>query len=281
MHDCWPFTGHCAYYSYINCNRWKKECYNCPQKHKYPITWIRDRSTKNYRDKKIAFTSVKNMTLVPVSNWLAEETRKSFLNNYPIKVIYNGIDLNTFYPQQPFHSIGDISLDNKFVILGVASVWDERKGLSDFIQLRKLLPSEFIIILIGLTQQQIDKLPNDIIGIKRTNNIQELARFYSTANVYINFSVEETFGLTTCESLACGTPVIVYNATACPEIVSDETGYIIDIKDFNNVKNKLYEIKHSGKEKFINPCRQRVESSYNKLKCYSQYIELYKSLLCK
>lgn len=281
LHDCWAYTGHCAFYSYENCNRWKTECHHCPQLKKYPISWYKDRSRKNFIDKLKAFTSIKNMTLVPVSNWLGKEIESSFLKKYPVKVIHNGIDLNVFCPQKPFKTINNIPINDKFVILGVASVWDDRKGLADYIQLRKLLPAEFIIVLIGLNQQQISKLPPGIIGISRTNNSQELAQYYSTADVYANFSVEETFGLTTCESLACGTPVIVYNATACPEIVSEETGYITDIKDFNSIRDKIYAIKNKGKESYSIACRRRAEMLYNKEYCYSQYIKLYKSLICK
>ena len=279
LHDCWTYTGHCAYYTFAKCNRWETGCYHCSQKNTYPSSWIIDRSKQNYLDKKEAFTSVNNMTIVPVSNWLANEVNKSFLNKYPIQVIHNGIDIKTFSPQNI--SKKELGINNDFIILGVASVWEGRKGLDDFIKLRKLLSSDYIIVLIGLTQKQIDKLPNGIIGLKRTNNVHELVQFYSAADVYINFSVEETFGMTTCESLACGTPVIVYNSTACPEIISNDTGYIIEIGDFDNVINKIEIIKKVGKNKFKDVCRQRVIQYFNKEDKYYEYLNLYRTLLNK
>jgi len=279
IHDCWPYTGHCAYYSYINCHKWKAGCHHCPQINKYPTSWLYDRSMKNYLDKKDTFTKVKNMILVPVSNWLANEIKHSFLKEYPIKVIHNGIDLRTFYPSHI--SKEEFNLENKFVILGVASIWDKRKGLDDFIFLRKLLPDKYEIILVGLTQKQIKKLPKGIVGITRTNNIKELVNYYSLADVYVNFSVEETFGLTTCESLACGTPVIVYNSTACPEIVSKDTGYVVALHDFDNIIQCIKSIEIKGKTTFKNACIQRVKQLYDKKICYSQYLELYNILLCK
>lgn len=279
LHDCWSYTGHCAHYAFIKCHRWETGCHHCCQKNTYPSSWIFDRSKQNYLEKKEAFTSIRNMTIVPVSNWLANQVYKSFLNKYPIKVIHNGVDIKTFSPQNI--SKKELGINDDFLILGVASIWEGRKGLDDFITLRKLLPPDYIIVLIGLTQKQIDKLPDGIIGIKRTNNVHELVQYYSAADVYINFSVEETFGMTTCESLACGTPVIVYNSTACPEIISNDTGYIIEIGDFDNVINKIEIIKKVGKNKFKDVCRQRVIQYFNKEDKYYEYLNLYRTLLNK
>jgi len=279
LHDCWAYTGHCAYYTYVKCNLWKTGCHHCPQKEKYPTSWLRDRSYQNFLDKKVTFTMIENMTIVPVSNWLAKEVKESFLKKYPLKVIHNGIDLKTFHPL--IVDKNKYGLKNKFIILGVASSWDKRKGLDDFIHLNHLLSSNYKIILIGLSQNQINKLPEGIIGLKRTNNIQELVEYYSVADVYINFSVEETFGMTTCESLACGTPVIVYNSTACPEIVSNGTGYITEPHDFKRIIQSIKLIEKKGKTSYQKACIERVQKLYDKKLCYSQYIELYKSLICK
>ena len=147
LHDCWAFTGHCAYYSYVGCNRWRTLCHDCPQKKSYPSSWFADRSEQNFRDKLHAFTSVRNMTLVPVSAWLAEEVSLSFLKDYPIQVIHNGIDTDVFSPKQICKS--NLGLKDKFMILGVASVWETRKGLDDFIKLRKLLSDDESSLLIG------------------------------------------------------------------------------------------------------------------------------------
>ena len=279
LHDCWAYTGHCAHYTFVKCHHWKTGCHHCCQKNTYPSSWVFDRSKQNYLEKKESFTSIRNMTIVPVSNWLADEVNKSFLNKYPIKVIHNGIDIKIFSPQNI--SKKELGINDDFLILGVASIWEGRKGLDDFIKLRKLLPSNYVIVLIGLTQKQIDKLPDGIVGIKRTNNVNELVQYYSAADVYINFSVEETFGMTTCESLACGTPVIVYNSTACPEIVSNDTGYVVEIGDFDDIINKLKVIKKLGKEQYKNVCRQRVIQYFNKEDKYYEYLNLYKALLNK
>lgn len=277
LHDCWSFTGHCAYYSYISCEKWKTLCYDCPLKKDYPSSWLMDRSEKNYQDKLRAFTSVKRMILVPVSEWLAGEVKQSFLKNYPMQVIHNGIDIDTFIPMQVRKS--DFGFADKFVILGVASVWSPRKGLQDFISLRKKLSNEYVIVLVGLNEKQIKYLPKGIIGIKRTSSVQELTEYYSVADLYFNPSVEETFGLTIAESLSCGTPAVVYNSTACPEIISPETGFIVEQGDVDSVVDIVRRINETGKQQWTSACRERAVRLYNKRERYEEYLQLYEKMV--
>lgn len=277
LHDCWPFTGHCSYYSFVQCIRWQKGCYDCPQKNNYPSSLFIDRCSKNYIRKMNCFTSVKQLAIVAVSDWLAKELRESFFREQLIKVIHNGINVDVFTPC--LITKEDMKCDKKFVILGVANKWEYRKGLDDFISLRKKLSEDYLIILIGLTEKQIKQMPNGIRGIHRTNSMKELAQYYSVSDVYVNFSVEETFGLTTCESMACGTPVIVYDVTACPELVSDDTGFVVSKGDLDSVVKILLQIKETGKTSYSQSCRKRVIQYFNKKERYAEYLQLYKELL--
>ena len=277
LHDCWAFTGHCAYFDYINCDRWKFHCHHCPALGRYPHSSLFDRSSDNFNDKCKWFTSLKNMTIVPVSDWLASKVRQSFLSRYPIQVIHNGVDTSTFNYQSVKKE--DFGLQDKFIVLGVASVWDDRKGLADFLKLRNVLPEEYVIILIGLTNKQIKKLPKGILGISRTNSVKELAEYYSLADVYVNLSVEETLGMTTLESQSCGTPVIVYNATACPEAVSQKTGLVVTPHD---IKQLVADIEHITQKKsttFFPYCRNWVEENFNNRNTYQKYFRLYQKIL--
>lgn len=276
LHDCWSFTGHCSYYFFINCVKWKTGCYHCPQKNSYPASMLLDRSRNNYRDKKNAFTSVKNMTIIPVSNWLANEVKQSFLSKYPIKVIHNGIDLEVFKPLLTNKKLG---IKGQYVVLGVASGWEERKGLKDFIKLRSLLSTEYTIVLIGLKKKQIESLPEGIIGVLRTNSVKELAEYYSMANVYFNPTWEDNFPTTNLEALACGTPVITYRTGGSVEAVDDETGFIVEQGDLNMSIEIIQTICKEGKEKYTDACRQRTVRLYNKNDRYKEYIQLYNSLL--
>ena len=279
LHDCWAFTGHCSHYSCVKCYRWQENCQNCCQKEYYPKSLFHDRSSLNYLEKKKFFTSIKNMVIVPVSDWLKEEVKKSFLNKYKTKRIYNGIDLNLFKPGGI--SSNKLKLLNKFIILGVASIWDEKKGMNDFVKLSQKIPNDFQILLIGLTEKQKLKLPKEIIGILRTNSLTELAEYYSYADVYINFSVEESFGLTTCEAMACGTPVIVYDTTACSEMVSADTGFIVEQGNMEGVVYAIKQIKSVGKVAYTQACRERAVKHFNKEDRCAEYLQLYKEILNK
>lgn len=219
LHDCWAFTGHCAYFSMIKCDKWKSQCSNCIQKREYPSSFIKDNCKNNYLKKKKIFTGVDNLTIYTPSKWLADLVKQSFLHDYPVKVKYNTIDKNIFKPT-PSNFREYHRLENKKIILGVASIWHKRKGLDDFIQLSEMLDSSYVIVLVGLTEKQIRKLPKNIIGLVRTNNVEELAKIYSAADIFVNPSKEETFGMTTLEALYCGTDAIVYKDTACEEVVN-------------------------------------------------------------
>lgn len=219
LHDCWAFTGHCSHFSAVKCDKWKTKCEMCVQKKEYPSSLLKDNSMQNYLRKKSSFTGVADMTVITPSYWLASLVKQSFLQEYPVDVIYNSIDRNIFKPTDSDFK-EQYNLQNKMIVLGVASVWGERKGLNDFIELSKLLDDRYVIVLVGLTEKQMKKMPHNVIGIPRTYNLQELAAIYSAADVFINPSKEESFGLTTVEAIACGTPVVVYKNTACEEIVS-------------------------------------------------------------
>lgn len=227
LHDCWPFTGHCAYFTLAKCERWKTGCYLCPQKHKYPSSYLKDNCMDNYKRKKTAFTGVENMTLITPSRWLANLVSESFLSEYPIEVIHNAVD-NTIFKPTPSDFRERYRIGNKKIILGVASIWDERKGLKDFLQLANMLDETFVIVLVGLEKKQRRELPDNVIAISRTNSEKELAEIYSAADIFVNPSKEETFGLTTVEALACKTKTIVYKNTACEEIVNYFGGIAVE-----------------------------------------------------
>ena len=178
LHDCWAFTGHCAYFDYAGCNRWQTECHHCPQKRTYPASYLFDRSKQNWRDKKHYFTLPKRMTIVPVSNWLGDLVKQSFLGKYPVQVIHNGIDTDVFRPYSPEIAKAKYGMEDKKVLLGAASVWSPRKGLRDFIELAKILPQEYQIILVGLSRNQAKRLPENITAIPRTESTQALAELY-------------------------------------------------------------------------------------------------------
>lgn len=240
LHDCWTFTGHCSHFSYVKCDKWKKECVNCPQKKEYPSSIIRDNSCKNYKKKKNVFCGVKDMTIITPSKWLSKLVQQSFLSEYKVKVINNIIDKNIFKP-----TLSDLrekyQLEDKIIILGVATAWTKNKGLYDFVELSECLGDKYKIVLVGLNKKQIGKLPKNILCFPKTDSANLLAGMYTAADVFVNLSKEETFGLTTLEALACGTPSIVYKGTACEEVAIENGGVIVDmsLKSVINAINRI------------------------------------------
>ncbi len=277
LHDCWSFTGHCAYYDYVNCNKWQTECNKCPALKEYPRSIIFDRSRESFNDKKRIFNSVEDLTLVTPSKWLAEETKKSFLSRYPVQVINNGIDLSNFKP-----SIGDFrikhGIEDKFIILGVASVWGRRKGMEYFIEISKKLKKDESIVLVGLSQEQQNKLPKNVIGISRTNSVNELAEIYTTADVFVNPTLEDNFPTTNLEALACGTPVITFDTGGSPEAVDDQTGIVVEKGNLEKLLIEIDNIRNRCKEKYKKACISRASQLYDKDNKFLEYIELYEHI---
>lgn len=282
LHDCWTFTGHCGSFDFVGCKRWKSGCYGCPQRHGYPASWLIDRSKRNYETKKHFFNLPRRLTLVPVSDWLAGLVRQSFLGGHQIQRIYNGVDLQKFKPSP--QSTGEkvrsrLNIRAPHFILGVASVWTRRKGLDDFIALRKeLAQEEFDIVLLGLPPKQIKQLPYGIIGVQRTNSVEEMAELYSAADVFVNPTWEDNFPTTNIEALACGTPVITYRTGGSPEAIDEKTGMVVEKGDIGRLAAAVKAIACKGRSSYAENCRQRAERLYNRDDNFEEYIRLYESL---
>ena len=277
LHDCWAFTGHCAHFDYVKCEKWKKECRECPQKGKYPNSILLDNSKDNFDRKRKAFTLAPNVTIVVVSEWLKHVVEESFLRTYPIKKISNGINLEIMHPVES--SLREQNgLNDKRIVLGVASVWDERKGLNTFFELAQHLPEEYQIILIGLDSRQINEKPENIVAIEKLSDPNELAKWYTAADIYVNTSVEESMGLTTVEAMACGTPVIVMDATGSPELVDKGCGKIVESGNLDELIKAVLNTEKN--EKISEDCIKHAEG-FEKTKQYEKYLHLYKKILEK
>lgn len=264
LHDCWAFTGHCAVFDMIGCEKWKTGCCECPQKKGYPSSFLFDRSKKNYATKKKLFSSIPNLTIVTPSQWLADLVQESFLQQYPVEVINNGIDLNVFKPTES-NFREKFGLENKIIVLGVANVWESSKGIDDFIQLSTMLDEEYKIVLVGVTEKQRSKLPRNIIGIPRTNSAQELAEIYTTADVFVNPTKQDNYPTVNLEAQACGTPVITYRTGGSVESVKKEC--VVEQNDIKRLKELI------ESEKYKNIVINR--DNFDKDKGWARYIEIY------
>lgn len=283
IHDSWAYTGHCAAYEPIACSRWITGCHDCPIKQEYPKSLFFDFSKKNFQRKKGCFCSAKNMTIVPVSDFLVRDMSQSFLNKYPSHRIYSGIETSVFKPTASSLREG-LNLQNKFVILGVASGWGQEGRMTGFLKLRELLDNSYHIVLVGLTQEQINNLPAGITGLQPTASRTELAQIYTMADVFINPTLQDTFGLTSVEAQSCGTPSITYRTGGAPETVGEDTGIVVEKNDFEALKKAVLTIQASLSDKTdirykCQTCRNRAVSLFEQRDRFNEYIDLYESLI--
>ena len=268
LHDCWGFTGHCAYFDFARCDKWKTGCEDCPQyRNSYPYALFKDGSRGNYARKMSAFQGVPNLNIVTPSKWLGELVKESYLKEYPVKVIPNGIDLERFVPQER-------KVREKHLILGVANVWDRRKGLDYLKQLSGMLDDEkYEVAVVGVSKKQIKELPSGMIGIEHTQNVEELMKLYSEASVYVNPTLEDNFPTTNLEALACGTPVITFATGGSVESIDETCGRIVPQKDVNALCDAVKELCEKC-ETMREACRRRA-LLYNKYDRFGEYLNLY------
>ncbi len=284
LDDCWYFTGKCCHYTTDKCYKWQTGCHNCPRKKADNPSWIFDFSKKMHKDKKHRFNALNNYAVIAVSDWLKGEAGKSYLASAnTLTRIYNSIDTDIFKPSENALLLKqELKLQDYKIVLGVATAWKDMGGLSKginlFIELGNMLPDDYKIVLIGKMDNEI-KLPDNIISIDFVDGQQKLAEYYSMADVFVQMSSEETFGKVTAEALCCGTPVIVFDSTANPELVGEGCGYVVENKNVNQVFDKVIKITKDGKNLYFEKCRDFAVKNFNSIINANLYIDLYKQLL--
>lgn len=275
LHDCWSFTGHCCYFDYVHCDKWKTICHDCPSIRNYPQTWSFDRTDKNYKLKRKTFTGVKNLTLVTPSRWLANLTRESLLKEYPVEIINNGVDTNVFRPT--VNNVKEqLGIRDKKMILAVAAIFERRKGTEYLLQLPKLLSDDEVLVLVGHNEDQQNLFAQDhCIGIGKTNSVVELADYYSAADVFINPTLEDNFPTTNLEALACGTPVVTFKTGGSPESIDENVGRVVEKGDIEGMLDSVREITSRGKNYYTINCVNKARNLYNRDIQYMKYVNLY------
>ena len=275
LHDCWGFTAQCSHFTMEKCEKWKTGCYDCPRYRIYPYTFV-DRTDKMWRLKKEWFTGVENMTIVTPSKWLCDLVKQSFLREYDVRVINNGINLDVFKPTEG-NFRQKYGLQGKKIVLGVASGWNDRKGLDVFIELSKSLDENCKVILVGTDEEVDKKLPESILSIQRTYNRTELAEIYASADVFVNPTREENFPTVNIEALACGAPVVTFKTGGSPEIIDKNTGVVVEYGNISQTKNAIeHVLKESGIKRDDCVRRSKMFDAAHK---YREYVDLYKDML--
>lgn len=280
LHDCWAFTGNCAHYTAIRCNKWENKCGRCPQKREYPKSWLFDRTVKMRRDKEKWYKGIKKLSVVGVSDWILEEAKKSYLKDAErLLRIYNWINQNIFHPygeDMKTRKKYGIPID-KFVIIGVSASWSEGSPrYEDFMEISRQISNDEVLVLIGAASASLNH--EKIIHISFVDDISELAKLYSCADVYVHCSIEDTFGKVIAEAMSCGLPAIVYNSTGCPELIKNGCGYIVSPRDIEAVMEKVRLIKSEKKEKYLDESPVNVGKHFNYETNVRELINLYEEV---
>ena len=279
LHDCFFYTGKCTHYTVQDCYKWQTGCYNCPKLKSDNASWLFDCTKKMWNDKKKHFANIPRLAVTGVSDWTVHEAKKSLLSTAKIiQRIYNWIDLSVFYPRDLSNN-KFVDSDSRFKILFMSAGWEENSNkFNDVIELSEKLGDDVNILLVGNISDNII-LPDNIHSLGYISNTDELAQLYSAVGVYVHMSYEDTFGKVIAEALACGTPAIVYNSTALPELVSDGCGYVVNCGDINKVYDSILEIRQNGKQAYEKACIDKVNNNFSKELCVEEYVKLYEKLM--
>jgi glycosyltransferase involved in cell wall biosynthesis len=278
VHDCWLYTGHCYYYSAARCNKWSTGCGHCPQKRAFPASWLFDRSARNWRDKRRAFGSLDRLTIVPVSEWIRSEMARSFLKDKPFQVIHNGIDLEVFKPE----AAEGTQRPAGTVILGVATLWHEEKGVRDFVQLAGMLREDEQLILVGrMSEEQRAAFPANVQLVARTENVAKLAALYAGATAFVNPTWQDNYPTVNLEAIACGTPVVTYRTGGSVEAVTEGTGFVVEQGDVAGLLARVRELAAQDRQAVAARCRARALEQFSKQERYQDYIRLYENLAAR
>lgn len=276
LHDCWAFTGKCSHYTDVRCFKWKEKCENCPQIKKYPPSMFFDQSARMFLDKKKWYSMLPNLHLICVSDWLKNEANQSLLlGKQRTERIYNWIDYETFKfaggsVREELNLPGD-----KKLVLCVGAAWNKSDGkFKKLLQLSDVLNDDYLLLVVGKINSRIKR--KNIVCVPYVADKQKMVEIYSVADVYLHLSTEDTFGLVIGEAMACGTPVIVFDSTACSEVLgSDRCGGVVENNDIMQVVKKISEITDAGKQNFADNCRNYVMSKYDIDKNINYLLTLY------
>ncbi len=269
FHDCWSFTGYCTHFDMMGCEKWKNGCYDCPQHKEY--SWFFDRSGRLYEKKKELFKNL-DLTIVTPSKWLADKVKQSFLKEYNVVVINNGVDLSVFEPlKSNFRK--ERSLEGRKIILGVSFGWSDKKGLDVFIELAKRLPGNYQIVLVGTNEKTDKLLPENIVSIHRTQNQKELAEIYTAADVFINPTREENYPTVNMEAIACGTPVITFRTGGSPEIIDETCGCVVEKDDIDAMEREIIRI--CEEKPYSEEACIKKAKAFDENERFKEYLELY------
>lgn len=281
FHCEFAYTGKCGYA--YDCEKWKTECSSCPQIKEYPSSLYFDFTRYMFHEKKKDFEGFDNLTIVTPSAWLARRVKQSFLSNFDVRVIHNGIETDSiFFPRNAGHLVEKYDLHQKRIVLAVApNLMDERKGGKWILDLASYYGDDVFFILIGVSEAILN-CPMNVVCLPKTKNQNELAEFYSLADVFLLTSQKETFSLVTAESLSCGLPVIGFDSGAPTEVAPAGYGLFSVYGDLVTLKRNLDAFLEGNLDfKSREECRAFAVDNYSNRAMLDAYVCVYSEALAK
>ena len=278
LHDCWFFTGKCFHYGVVGCNKWQTRCGNCPRVKEDVPSWFFDQTTRVFEDKKRYMGLIPNLVVVGVSNWISNEAKKSFFQSKKIVTIQNGVDLEIFKPTES-DIRKKLNVEEKFVILGMANKWLDKINQSTFSYVVNQLCEDEVLVLLGCRKDQIEHLPNNVIGLEYCSKRNDLAKIYSLSDIFVNVTREDSLPTVNIEAICCGTPVITFDSGGSSEIIDNNTGLVVAQGDDKALLMAIKKIKKKGKQHYQNKCREHGVKNFNKDDRYIDYINLYEKII--
>ena len=289
FHDMWAFTGGCHYDE--DCGKYINNCGRCPL---FGSNKQKDLSYKIWKRKKKAWENL-DLTIITPSSWLGECAKKSSLfHKTRVEVIPNGIDLNRFKPidKNIARNILYLPKDKKLILFGALSVLsDKRKGyplLKEALKKYFFKENKDIELVIFSSSRPRDE---ENLGFKthylgRLNDEISLSLVYSAADIMIIPSIQEAFGQTASESLACGTPVVAFGITGLLDIVDHQkNGYLAKPFDTIDLEHGIKWVLEDNNrwKKLSENARAKVVNEFNIVKVAKRYEDLYKDVIknCK
>lgn len=280
LHDMWAVTGHCAYSFY--CDKWKTGCEHCKEKRFYPAFYYNDVEYK-YRLKSSSFAA-KNIVYVTPSYWMERICRKSYLKKEDIHVVENGVNTKIYRPidKQSLREKYGIAEDKVVLFFTAAVVQDRRKGINYLLEALKRIEdkNKYVLFVAGNGELKEELRGFTVHNAGFISDEERMNEMYNLADIYVNPSLVESFGCTAAEAAAAGTAAIVFSSSGLKEIVTEQTGWLVEPGNVSDLYKAIVEasedkalLKEKGEK-----ARRRAEELYSEQRMLDNYEKLYSEL---
>ncbi len=276
MYDEYAFTGKCCFT--FECNKYLEKCEKCPRRNDYPKSYLLDRSNSLFEMKRKAYNGLTDVVFVGVPYTAAKARNSALLRNKKVIDQDESIDLrNTFFPRTDLEEElrDEIGINKKKIaVLTVSYYPNERKGGKYFLECARTMEKndKYVFIHVGFNGEKAE-CPSNYIPISYVNDQNRLAAFYSIADLFVCTSLAETVADTCLEALACGTPILGFDAAGMSDCADEEHGRFVEP---GNVSQLVAEVSKTEKKNdlIVKSCRDYASARYDSFQYYTRLEKL-------